>query len=103
MLCSLYWCKCIIGYYVPLAQNSARSNTPDTVCIEFELRSTGGAKSKQSTRLGMYERQPDSINDRPVYYNEDKRQYLSWITKQGGYWMVSRRIVRHTYLLLNLL
>ena len=85
----------VIGYYVKLAQNSAKTNTPRTVCIAFELVSTGGAKVTQSSRMGRYERQPRLINDRVFYYNEDKEQYLYWITKEGGFWMVSIRNIRH--------
>lgn len=73
-----------------LDQIGVRSSTKETVCKEFELTFTGGAKLIQSSRLGRYEQQHDSVNDRIVYYNKDKGQYLSWITNDGGYWMVSR-------------
>ena len=91
-----------LGYYISLGQNIARSNNETACdCIAFELKANGGAKSSQSSRLGMYERlgMNDIVNDRGVYYNKDKRQYLSWIEK--GHWMVSRRTVSPTILLLN--
>ena len=60
----------------------------DTPCKKFILKSDGGAAIYQQSRLGTYQLQNDVVNGRIVYFNEEKRQYLSWIDEYDKYWMV---------------
>ena len=60
------------------------------MCNEFELTAFGGAKDKQASKLGVYQKHLAIVNKRISYFNEDKNQYLFWITKinEPGYWTV---------------
>ena len=43
----------------------------------------------QKSKLGIYEKHNHSINDRIVYHNVNKNQYLFWESGRDGYWLVS--------------
>ena len=60
----------------------------DMPCFEFDLSSLGGALHFQKSRLGKYILQDDLVNGRITYFNQEKKQYLFWISKNDGYWMV---------------
>ena len=60
------------------------------MCNEFELTASRGAKDHQASKLGVYQKHLTIVNKRSSYFNEDKNQYLFWITKtnEPGYWTV---------------
>ena len=60
----------------------------DRPCSEFDLSSLGGALHFQKSRLGKYILQDSLVNGRITYFNQKKKQYLFWINKNDGYWMV---------------
>ena len=60
----------------------------DRPCSEFDLSSLGGALHFQKSRLGKYILQDSLVNGRITYFNQEKKQYLFWINKNDGYWMV---------------
>ena len=64
-----------------------------TPCKKFVLKSDGGAFIYQRSRLGTYQLQKDVVNGRIVYFNEEKRQYLSWIDEFDKYWMVTQMML----------
>ena len=43
----------------------------------------------QNSKLGLYEKQSYDVNNRIVYYNPIKKQYLFWESRGDGYWLVS--------------
>ena len=43
----------------------------------------------QNSKLGLYEKQNYDVNNRIVYYNPIKKQYLFWESSRDGYWLVS--------------
>ena len=78
-------------YFISTAERQHELASTKCDCKKFELTSTGGAKEWQSSKNGKYERQDYLVEGRSVYKHVDKKQHLFWVTKGGGYWMVSRR------------
>ena len=76
-------------------KNQIQSNLQlqETPCKTFVLKSDGGAYIYQQSRLGTYQLQKDVVNGRIVYFNEEKRQYLSWIDEYDKYWMVTQMMI----------
>ena len=73
---------------VNLDQIQMKIPKQETPCKKFSLKSDGGAKTYQESRLGIYFLQEDIVNGKNYYFNEEKGQYFSWIDKYDGYWMV---------------
>ena len=78
-------------YFISTAERQHEMAPTKCDCKKFELTSTGGAKEWQSSKNGKYERQDYLVEGRSVYKHVDKKQHLFWVTKGGGYWMVSHR------------
>ena len=59
----------------------------DSVCDAIDVRSTGGASTKQSTRMGTYKKENYTVNGKSVYKHRHKNEFL--YNGDGGlYWMV---------------
>ena len=70
----------------------------DMPCSEFDLSSLGGALHFQKSRLGKYILQDSLVNGRITYFNQEKKQYLFWINKNDGYWMVRNPFLLYYYI-----
>ena len=55
----------------------------------FELKSTGGAREKQNSGLGVFTLESDQVNGRPHYINNNG-QHMYWL--ENGYLLVITKI-----------
>ena len=64
--------------------------TPDITdsCMEGEIASSDGALLHQSTRLGTYVKENYTINGRLVYKHKSGTEFLYWMDRSTGFWMV---------------
>ena len=59
----------------------------------FELKSSGGAKEKQNSGLGVFTLQSDQINGRPHYINNNGR-HMYW-DEDGDLLVINLRLKSH--------
>ena len=56
-------------------------------CNEIEVTSTRGSNSQQC-RTGVYRIYPETFNQKPTFKHESKQEYLYYMNKGKGFWMV---------------
>ena len=57
-------------------------------CDEIEVIST---KETQQCRTGVYKMHQQTLNQKPTFKHESKEEYLYYMNKGNGFWMVKRK------------
>ena len=57
----------------------------------IEVISTRGSNSQQC-RTGVYRIYPETFNQKPTFKHESKQEYLYYMNKGKGFWMVKTTI-----------